>query len=222
MNVKFRGVAFPHFSDIQYVQRAGTKKFHKEQKQFPAVCSLHGPFDMGLIHFPKPVLLFMAVFSSMESAFDWVRKRAEAQWGALALESEPFPFESFTDYYAPTMGTTLPKRLWAFENPIQPDLLPKVKCLTNDWEAEFTSITTSPVERPLNIDPGYVDLGKLILASTKDHAHRIYLSDGIFAETTLIYTQKQWKPLPWSYADYKSAGYQEFLTQCREYLKAKR
>ena len=177
---------------------------------------------MGSIHSPKPVLLIMAVFSAEPSAFDWVRKRAETQWGALALESAPFPFETFTDYYVKSMGETLPKRLWAFDNLISPDVLPKIKCVTNDWEADFKSFADGSVERPLNIDPGYIDLGKLILASTKDHAHRIYLSDGIFAETTLMYTQKQWKSLPWTYPDYQSADYQTFLTQCRNFLKSKR
>ena len=173
---------------------------------------------MGTIHLPKPVLLFMAVFSAFPAAFGWVRKRAEEKWGTVALESEPFAFETFTDYYAKSMGETLPKRLWAFETLICPDALPEIKCVTNEWEAEFKSFADCPVERPLNIDPGYIDLGKLILASTKDHAHRIYLSKGIFAETTLMYTQRQWKPLPWTYPDYQSAGYQKFLTQCREYL----
>ena len=164
----------------------------------------------------------MAVFSADSSAFHWVRQRTDDQWGPLALESEPFPFETFTDYYAQAMGEILPKRLWAFESLISPDMLPKIKCLTNAWEEEFKSTAVCPVERPLNIDPGYIDLGKLILASTKDHAHRIYLSEGIFAETTLMYTQKKWKSLPWTYPDYQSAGYQEFLTRCREYLKTKR
>jgi len=177
---------------------------------------------MGAIRLPQPVLLFMAVFSAVPNAFDWVRKRAEMQWGPLALESEPFPFETFTDYYAKSMGEMLPKRLWVFETLINPDMLPKIKCVANNWEAEFKTLVDCPVERPLNIDPGYIDLGKLILASTKDHAHRIYLSEGIFAETTLMYTQKQWKPLPWTYPDYQSADYQQFLTQCREYLKTKR
>ena len=177
---------------------------------------------MGAIRLPKPVLLFMAVFSAVPSAFDWVRTRAERQWGPLALESEAFPFETFTDYYAKSMGERLPKRLWAFESLISPEGLPKIKCATNDWEAEFKSFVDGTVERPLNIDPGYIDLGKLILASTKDHAHRIYLSEGIFAETTLMYTQKQWQPLPWTYPDYQSVGSQKFLIQCREYLKTKR
>ena len=177
---------------------------------------------MGTIHSPKPVLLLLAVFSADPAAFDWLRKRAKSQWGELAMESEPFPFEKFTDYYAKSMGKTLPKRLWAFENLISPDALPKIKCVTNDWETEFKSVTDCTAERPLNIDPGYIDLGKLILASTKDHAHRIYLSEGIFAETTLMYTQKQWKPMPWTYPDYQSVDYQAFLTRCREYLKTKR
>jgi len=176
---------------------------------------------MGAIHPPQPVLLFMAVFTPDAAAFDWVRKRAEAQWGPVALESETFPFETFTDYYAQTMGPALPKRLWAFENLIMPDVLAKIKRLTNDWESAFKSVTACRAERPLNIDPGYITLAKFILASTKDHAHRIYLSDGIFAETTLMYTQKQWKPLPWTYPDYQSAEYQKFLTQCRDYFKSK-
>ena len=177
---------------------------------------------MGSIRSPQPVLLFMAVFSSDSAAFDWVRQRADVPWGPLALESAPFPFETFTDYYAKSMGGALPKRLWAFKKLISPDMLPKIKCLTNRWEEDFKLISDHPVERPLNIDPGYIDLGKLILASTKDHAHRIYLSDGIFAETTLMYTQKNWKPMPWTYPDYQSANCQKFLTQCREYLRSKR
>jgi hypothetical protein len=177
---------------------------------------------MGQIRQPQPVLLFLAVFSSQDSAFDWIRKRAEGQFGLIAMESEPFPFDQFTDYYAPTMGKTLPKRLLAFENLIDPAELSRIKRLTNDWEDEYKVSVSCNVERPLNLDPGYIDLGKLILASTKDHAHRIYLADGIFAETTLIFTQKQWKPLPWSYPDYQSPGYQSFLTRCRDYLKTKR
>jgi hypothetical protein len=178
---------------------------------------------MGQIHQPQPVLFFVAVFSSIDAAFTWAKQRTEELFGAIELESEQFPFEKFTGYYAPTMGEKLPKQLWAFRHLIDPSELPKIKRLTNELEEEFKTITEQKnIERPLNLDPGYVDLGKLILASTKDHAHRIYLSDGIFAETTLIYAQKHWKTLPWSYPDYQSEGYQHFLNRCREYLKTQR
>lgn len=175
---------------------------------------------MGEIKTPPGVLLFMAVFSSDDTAFPWSRERAESCFGPIQLESEAFPFDAFTSYYAATMGEILPKRLWAFRRLIDPSQLPGIKRRTNRWEDEFRSISQKAVPRPLNLDPGYVDLGKLILASTKDHAHRIYLADGIFAETTLIYTKKDWKALPWSYPDYQSEGYRNFLDRCREYLKS--
>jgi hypothetical protein len=178
---------------------------------------------LGQIKQPQEVLLITAVFSSLDTAFDWTLCRAEETFGKIALRSPPFPFEQFTDYYTPSMGGRLPKEIWAFEKLIDPAVLPQIKCLTNQWEEEFAltnkAALDSALSRPLNIDPGYIDLGKLILASTKDHAHRIYLSQGIFAETTLIYTQKHWQALPWSYPDYQSGNCQTFLTQCRELLK---
>ncbi|GHT31519.1 GTP-binding protein [Planctomycetales bacterium] len=177
---------------------------------------------MGEIKQPQPVLLFTAVFSSEPDAFVWAKERAESKFGRIALESRMFQFNEFTDYYASAMGDILPKQLWAFEQLFDPAELPSIKRQTNDWEEEYKRSSGSPLERPLNLDPGYLDLGKFILASTKDHAHRIYLSDGIFAETTLLYTRKQWKALPWSYPDYQSAGYQQFLDECREYLKKQR
>ena len=75
-----------------------------------------------------------------------------------------------------------------------------------------------PEPRPLNLDPGYITAAKLVLASTKDHAHRIYLQDGIYAEVTLAYRHRAWQPLEWTYPDYRRADFQEFFTRCREFL----
>jgi hypothetical protein len=177
---------------------------------------------MGEIKQPQSVLLLMAVFSSADNAFEWTAQKAEKEFGPIELESETFHVENYTSYYTASMGGTLPKKLWAFRNLIDPAELPRIKCLTNEWEDEFKRQNSATPVRPLNLDPGYVDLGKLILASTKDHAHRIYLSQGIFAESTLMWTQKQWKALPWSYPDYQSSVCQEFLTRCRDYLNFKR
>jgi hypothetical protein len=73
--------------------------------------------------------------------------------------------------------------------------------------------------RPLNLDPGYLTPAKLVLASTKDHAHRIYLSRGIYAEVTLFYKDRHWQPREWTFPDYRRADYQEFFSQCRAYLR---
>ncbi|MEM8680048.1 MAG: DUF4416 family protein, partial [Planctomycetota bacterium] len=73
--------------------------------------------------------------------------------------------------------------------------------------------------RPLNIDPGYLTLSKLVLASTKNHAHRIYLREGIFAEITLRYQARAWQPWDWTYPDYRRVDFGQFFDRCREYLK---
>ncbi len=174
---------------------------------------------MGEIHTKQPVLLLIPAFAAEERALLWGREKVVELFGPIVLESDTFRFDRFTDYYAPSMGTELIKRIWAFENPIDPERLAAVKVATNRLESEYALETASPaIARPLNLDPGYLDLGKLILASTKDHSHRIYLQQGIFAELTLIYTKKHWQSLPWTYPDYQSKEYHEFFDQCRDYL----
>ena len=76
-----------------------------------------------------------------------------------------------------------------------------------------------PVARPLNLDPGYLTEAKLVLASTKDHAHRIYLSQGIYAEVTLSYRRGRWRHHDWTYPDYQRGDYQAFFDQCRDYFR---
>jgi hypothetical protein len=116
------------------------------------------------------------------------------------------------------MGEGLKKQFFAFERLIDPGALAGIKRQTNEWEAEYAALARHPEPRPLNLDPGYITAAKLVLASTKDHAHRIYLCDGIFAEVTLSYRAGQWQPLEWSYPDYRRDDYQSFFTRCRELL----
>ena len=116
------------------------------------------------------------------------------------------------------MGTDLNKQFLAFERLIDPAALADIKRQTNDWEAEYAALGRHAEPRPLNLDPGYITPAKLVLASTKDHAHRIYLRDGIYAEVTLAYRHRQWQPLEWTYPDYRREDYQRFFTRCRDYL----
>ncbi len=183
---------------------------------------------MGDITSPRRVLLLLAAFSRHAAAFAWTRNRIERDWGPIALESVPFPFVD-TNYYEPTMGPGLLKQFFAFEQLIDPGTLPPIKRLTNAWEEEYAAdckatsenATTAEVNepRPHNLDPGYITLAKLVLASTKDHAHRIYLSEGTFAEVTLSYKHRAWQPHDWTFPDYRRAEYHEFFTRCRDWFK---
>jgi len=173
---------------------------------------------MGDIGKPAPVLLLLAAFSRHDDALDWARQRAAAVWGPIALASEMFAFVE-TEYYAATMGAGIKKCFWAFERLVEPADLVAHKLATNEWEAEYARLGRAAEARPLNLDPGYLTPAKLVLASTKDHAHRIYLSRGIHAEVTLFYKDRRWQHRDWTFPDYRRADYQQFFSECRAYLR---
>lgn len=173
---------------------------------------------MGQIAPHRRVLLIVAAFSRYPEALQWAREQTEIDWGVIALESGLFDHHE-THYYDASMGTGLKKTFWAFEQLVDPGLLPQLKIRANQWEEEYKQVAAHPEPRPLNLDPGYLTEAKLVLASTKDRDHRIYLSSGIYAEGTLYFHQGQWKTRPWTYPDYQRADYHEFFTRCREYLR---
>jgi hypothetical protein len=173
---------------------------------------------MGTISSPHPVLLLVAVSSRYEAALQWARERIPAEFGTLGAVSEAFAFTE-TDYYTASMGADLLKQFVVPAQLIDPGRLSAIKRLTNDWEAEYAAGAGHPESRPLNLDPGYLTLAKLVLASTKDHAHRLYLADGIYAEVTLSYRGKAWQPFDWTYPDYRRADFQQFFADCRGLLR---
>ena len=87
------------------------------------------------------------------------------------------------------------------------------------WEAEYAKQGGHSVTRPLNLDPGYLTEAKLVLATTKDRDHRLYLGQGIFGEVTLAYRHGEWSKNPWTYPDYQSAEYHQFFGECRRYFR---
>lgn len=163
-----------------------------------------------------PVVLVVAVFSRHPEALAWGRAQLEALYGPVALVSPEFAFNQ-TGYYEKTMGSALRKQLLAFQDLLSLDQLPAVKLRTNALEREIAESGRWPEERPLNLDPGLLTLGKFQLATVKDQAHRIYLRDGIFAEVTLHYAAGVFVPWPWTYADYRQPLVLEFLQSVRDW-----
>lgn len=157
----------------------------------------------------------LAAFSRHDAALDWARDWAVEQWGPVVLESPRFDFTE-TSYYQPTMGESLKKTFFAFAQLMDPVELVETKLRTNDAESVYADQSQHPESRPLNLDPGYLTDGKFLLATTKDHAHRIYLDRGIYAEITLRYFQKRWQPWDWTYPDYCRDDFLAYFTQCRD------
>ena len=175
---------------------------------------------MGQESPPSRALLLLAAFSRHQAALAWARERAVAAWGPVAGQSPTFEFDQ-TDYYQATMGKGLKKVFFSFIETIDPGRLAEIKLVTNAWEQEYAEASEHAEARPLNLDPGYLTLGKLVLASTKDFCHRIYLDRGIYAEVTLFYRHRRWEHHPWTFADYRREDYQQFFSECRDYLHRK-
>ncbi|MBX3413665.1 MAG: DUF4416 family protein [Pirellulales bacterium] len=173
---------------------------------------------MGDAALHPPVLPLLVLFSADPAALAWARDEVVAAWGPVALASPRFEFAE-TDYYAASMGHQLQLEILAFERLMPPDELPARKRQTNAWEAAYAQKGSSPSARPVNLDPGYLTPAKFVLASTKDHSHRLYLGQGIFGEVTLYYSRGAWQSRPWTYPNYQRADYQEFLTACRSWLR---
>lgn len=170
---------------------------------------------MGHSTLHPPVPLIMAVTSRYQEALAWAAERGRQAWGAIADRSDAFQFTE-TDYYRATMGDALLKQFLVFERPIDPARLPDIKLQSGEWEEEYARVGGHPERRPLNLDPGYLTAAKLVLASTKDHSHRLYLGRGIFAEVTLYFRQGRWQHREWTYPDYRRDDFQAFFLRVRD------
>jgi hypothetical protein len=162
-------------------------------------------------------LLVVACFSRHAEALAWAEEQLQPRYGPIARRSADYDFHH-TRYYEPTMGPQLRKRLLLFEPLVDPAGLPDVKRATIALEQQLAESGRFPEVRPLNLDPGLLQLGKFLLASTKDQSHRIFLRDGIFAEVTLRFHAGAFEPWPWTYADYREPGVQSFLAKARAEL----
>ncbi|KAB2834632.1 MAG: DUF4416 family protein [Candidatus Brocadia sp.] len=174
---------------------------------------------MGHISKPKPVNLIVGVLTNVPELLREIDKTLETSFGAIDLKSDILPFH-FTEYYHGEMGKEIQRQFYSFEKLISPDEIAAIKVQTNTIEEAVAASKRYAVKRPVNIDPGYLNESRLILASTKDFSHRIYLQHGIYAEVTLNYRRGRYESFPWTFPDYKSQEYQNFFLRVRErYVK---
>jgi hypothetical protein len=170
---------------------------------------------MGKVEEPLPVKLIASMFTGSGELLEEAKVRLNQEFGLIDYESELLPFDH-TTYYAAEFGEDLKRRFVAFAELVHPDKLAEIKLLTNALEMGWAV----EGKRRINIDPGYVSHSKLVLATTKDHAHRIYLAQGIYAEVTMYFRDGTFQPWPWTYPDYASPPLIAIFNQIREvYVK---
>ena len=149
---------------------------------------------------PDPVKLFVSVIAADRGLMAEAIGLLAGQFGEPDFVSEFLPFD-YTDYYSAEMGKGLARRFVTFERLIRPEELPAVKLCTNALEEKFAG---GGGARRVNIDPGYVARQHFILATGKGYSHRPYLGRGIYADLTLEYRKETFRPLEWTYPDYRA------------------
>lgn len=170
---------------------------------------------MGTIIMPQPVKAVIGVLIVEPGLLPTVYAELTQRLGPIDFTSELLPFTS-TNYYEVEMGPNIQRQFISFERLIDAATLAEMKLFTNAVEQTFAVKNPEGDTRRVNLDAGYLCLAKLVLASTKDHAHRIYLRDGIYSEITLRFYRKTFQPWEWSYPDYRLPTYITIFNHIRE------
>jgi hypothetical protein len=166
---------------------------------------------MGRIEPFVPEKLVIPVLISRPELTDRLLEELRSELGDEDFLTEMMSFE-YTRYYEEEMGGPLQRFFVAFRSLVDPGRLAALKRWTNRLELEVSRGET----RRVNLDPGLLSLSRFVLASTKNGSHRIPLSAGIYAEVTLVFEKGAFRPLPWTYPDYRSERYREALGQIRK------
>jgi hypothetical protein len=170
---------------------------------------------MGVPSAPPPVKLVVGILGVSRETIGDARLLLQEEFGRVDLTSESVPF-GYSSYYAPEMGPTLLRQWVSHEKLFFPDGLAAKKLETNEIEKS----ASRDGKRRINLDPGYLTGSTLVLATTKEAAHRIYLGSGIYAEVTLLYKLHSWRFLEWTYPDYREEVAISFFCEVRrQYLE---
>ena len=160
---------------------------------------------------PDPVKLIASIFTPKDDLIREVINELSLRYGPVDWESPPMFFDR-TRYYEREMGWPLHRRFVSFEYLISPDDIVNVKLETNELESRYLQ----EGNRLVNIDPGYIGLERLVLATGKNYVHRIYLRKGIYADLTLIYKKGSFRSLDWTYKDYANPKMIEMFNNVRK------
>ncbi|MBN2753812.1 MAG: DUF4416 family protein [Candidatus Goldbacteria bacterium] len=158
---------------------------------------------MAGIRQPRPGKLICSLIYLNDEAYTGALTELKNTYGQIDFETPEAPFTN-TSYYGDEMGSGLKRRFVSFENPVMPDALAPAKVLTIEIEKKYLNEKGG---RIINIDPGFLCQAKLVLASAKNFSHRVYMSQGIYGESTLRFNTniKSYEPWPWTYPDYTQA-----------------
>jgi hypothetical protein len=172
---------------------------------------------MWILKEPKPVKLFVGILAADKTCLDAAVDAVTDAFGSIELASDVWNF-THTDYYQEQIGPAILRQFISFEKLIDPGQLADIKHKTNEIEMRLAKALNLPFPRPVNLDPGLIEPSKLVLATTKNYSHRIYIGRNMYAEVTLIYDKGSWRTFDYTYPDYRQQSYFDFFSKVRTRL----
>ncbi len=170
---------------------------------------------MGQIVKPGPVKLIAGLMWNTEATLEEILEKLSV-FGVVESRTETFDF-NFTEYYLSESGSNLKKIYLTFRDLVGIDDIPELKLKANVFEeANYTR----EGKRFVNFDPGYISEAKLVMATTKNLPHRVYIGQNLFADLQLIYKKPTFRTIPWTFADIKQEAVIAFFNGVRDvYMK---
>jgi len=166
---------------------------------------------------PKPVKLIVAILAADYHCLNIALEAIEGRFGKADFVSDVWAFDQ-TEYYKEQTGDNILRQFVSLEKLIDPGKLAKIKLKTNRLERKLAAELGGHMPRPVNMDPGIIEPSKLILATTKNYSHRIYIGRKIYAEVTLFFDKGMWRSFEYTYPDYKQQCYFDFFEKVRTKL----
>jgi len=166
---------------------------------------------------PNPSKLIIGVLAAERRCLPATVEAIEARFGSADFVSDVWRFEQ-TDYYKEQTGEHILRQFVSIERLIKPGKLAKIKLRTNRLEKKLARELGLPLPRPVNLDPGIIEPSKLVLATTKNYSHRIYIGKRIYAEVTLRFEKGRWQAFEYTYPDYQQRCYLDFFERVRRRL----
>ena len=177
---------------------------------------------MGNLHAPIPVKLFLRMISREPGLFAECTRLFAQVFGPVDIVSSVTPWDH-SEYYREEMGTGLLRRFIFFEPLVDPELLAAAKHQAIMIESSFSEPAATADRRRINLDPGYLTEAKVVLATTKDFPHRIYIGRSIYAESTLHYHKgsRSYQPVEHTYPDFRTEYSLKLFNGARDVLRSR-
>lgn len=172
---------------------------------------------MGSVLPPAPVQPIVGLLAASPALLAEAGAALTETVAPIALASAVRPWTQ-SEYYRAEMGEAIWRQYLALDALMVPEELADLKLLTNQLEERWRGGTG----RAVNLDPGYLDLLRVVMASTKDAAHRVAIAAGVYAEATLHFAHGRFQPWSYTYPDYAGDDALEFFTRVRARWRAER